>query len=119
MGNSSTRKESAQPKKLMPSGEATVGPGMGSGFSSDGNSTIDELRFHLNNIDSKIVDRTFEGDSVTVIVASLPFPVMTQLGRIGDVPEEFEKRIRAEGYLSGFVARIVTDPYRVQVVLRK
>ncbi len=119
MGSGSKPKASAQPKKIFPSGNVGEGISMVTGgATSGGTMTNQEFEFDLNHLNSDLLGKTFKGDSIRIESATSPFQVMTSAGRLGDVPERYEARVRQSNLLSGSVVRIKLDPASVRVVLR-
>ena len=119
MGSGSKPKASAQPRKIFPNGNVREGISTGTGgVTSGGAMTDQELEFNLNHLNPDLLEKTANGDSIRIESATSPFQVMTSAGRLGDVPERYEAKIKQSNLLSGSVVRIKLDPASVRVVLR-
>lgn len=119
MGSGTKPKASAQPKTVFPSGGTGVGASGGVGATiSGGSSAVRELELNLMHLNLDLLENTAEGDSIRVESGTLPLQVMTKNGRLGDIPERYEVRIKQNSLLSGSVIRIKVSPASVRIVLR-
>lgn len=119
MGSGSKPKASAQPKMIFLSGNVGEGISTGTGgCTSGGTMTDQELEFDLNHLNPDLLGKTAKGDSIRIGSATSPLQVMTNDGRLGDVPERYAARVKQSNLSGGSVVRIKIDPASVRVVLR-
>lgn len=119
MGSGTKPKASAQPKTVFPSGGTGAGASGGVGATiSGGSSAARELELNLIHLNLDLLEKTAEGEGIQIELEASPLQVMTKNGRLGDVPERYEARIKQNNLLSGSVIRIRVSPASVRVALR-
>ena len=119
MGSGSRPKASAQPRTVLQSGVTDMKVAEGIGGAAPGTAGEEELQVNLINLNPGLIRITKKGESVQVVqTGTSPLQVLTSGGRLGDIPEHSEAKIKQGGLFRGVVVALTTDPDMARIALR-
>ena len=108
------------PPRARPSGETSSSAGAAANVGSgDSAPKQQELTVSLVRIDPAVHANTSVGTSITVQSGGGGFQVMTAAGRLGNIPPRHDDTLRGEGFRTGIVSSLETNPLTAQVRLRR